>query len=259
MNAASLTGEPGRVIFVGAGPGAADLLTVRAVRALAQAEVVLHDALVEPEVLALAPQAHKIAVGKRAGRASTGQGYINRALVEAAANHRVVVRLKGGDPAVFARLEEETAALAAAGIAYEVVPGVSTAFAAAAELGVSLTQRGVARSLVLTTPRVGDDQPPQAWAAGLAGDATLAIYMAGREIGATARALLAAGRAADTPMVVLENVGRADRRRWVGSLLDAALLAVEVGAGPVLLLAGEALRGVAPESVARALEFADEV
>lgn len=234
-----------RVSFVGAGPGAADLLTVRAVRALAVAEVVLHDALVEPEVLALAPLAVKIPVGKRAGQASTEQAYINRALLEAARCHARVVRLKGGDPAVFARLEEETAVLSAAGIAYEVVPGVSAAFAAAAELGVSLTQRGVARSLVLTTPRVGEGEAAAQWSGGPDAQATLVIYMAGREIGATARAMLAAGRAPDLPLVVMESVGRAGGQRWAGSLLDAALLSVAVGSGPVLLLAGEALRGVA--------------
>lgn len=233
------------VVFVGAGPGDPNLLTVKAVRALAAAEVVLHDALVGEDMLALATGARLIPVGKRAGRVSTEQGFINRALVEAARQHRCVVRLKGGDSAVFARLEEETAALREAGISYEVVPGISAAMAAAAELGISLTRRGLSRSLTLMTPRAGEGLAEPSWAEGPSRDeGTLAIYMAGQKIGATARGLLAAGRAPATPMVVMENVSRPDSRRWTGRLVDAALLPVEVGAGPVLLLVGEALAGL---------------
>src|SRR3982751_2815088 len=141
----------GTVYLVGAGPGAADLLTLRAARLLAEAGIVLHDALVPVEILALAPRATKVAVGKRCGRQSTAQRFINKRLVDAARQHAVVVRLKGGDPMLFGRAQEEIAALEEAGIAYEVVPGITAALAAAADLGTSLTQRGTVRSFAFAT------------------------------------------------------------------------------------------------------------
>jgi len=142
----------GKVYLVGAGPGATDLLTLRAASLLEQADVVLYDALVAPQTLALAAHATKIAVGKRSGRYSTAQKFINKRLVDAARQHAVVVRLKGGDPMLFGRAQEEIDALTAAEIEFEVVPGVTAACAASAELGVSLTRRGVAR----TRKRLGD-------------------------------------------------------------------------------------------------------
>ncbi|HSS27415.1 MAG TPA: SAM-dependent methyltransferase, partial [Usitatibacter sp.] len=117
----------GKVYLVGAGPGAPDLLTVRAARLLERADIVLHDALVHPETLALAARARKIDVGKRYGKVSTEQRFIHRALIEAARTHETVVRLKGGDPMLFGRADEEMRALEAAGIEYEVVPGITAA------------------------------------------------------------------------------------------------------------------------------------
>ena len=146
----------GKVYLVGAGPGAPDLLTLRAARLLASADIVLHDALVHPETLALAHRARFIDVGKRYGKVSTEQRFINRALVEAARTHDVVVRLKGGDPMLFGRAQEELDALADAGIECEVVPGVTAALAAAATLQVSLTRRGVSRNVAFLTARHGD-------------------------------------------------------------------------------------------------------
>src|ERR1017187_6056999 len=145
----------GKVYLVGAGPGAPDLLTLRAARLLESADIVLHDALVHPDTLVLASRARLINVGKRYGKVSTEQRFINRALIEAARTHEVVVRLKGGDPMIFGRAQEELDALAAAGIDFEVVPGVTAALAAAAMLGVSLTRRGIARTVTFLTPRVG--------------------------------------------------------------------------------------------------------
>src|SRR5437868_8814940 len=124
----------GTVYLVGAGPGAPDLLTLRAARLLEAADIVFHDALVHPDTLALAARAIKIAVGKRCGRHSTAQRFINKRLVDAAREHRVVVRLKGGDPMLFGRAQEEIAALEAAAVPYAVVPGVTAALAAAAQL-----------------------------------------------------------------------------------------------------------------------------
>src|SRR3977135_1117899 len=130
-----------KVYLIGAGPGAPDLLTLRAARLLEAADIVLHDALVHPDTLKLAHRARRVDVGKRYGKVSTEQRFINRALIEAAQAHRIVVRLKGGDPTLFARLQEELDAVAAAGIDCEIVPGVTAALAAAATLGVSLTRR----------------------------------------------------------------------------------------------------------------------
>jgi uroporphyrin-III C-methyltransferase len=149
----------GKVYLVGAGPGAPDLLTLRAARILERADIVFHDALVHPDVLALAcASAAVVAVGKRCSQISTDQRFINRNLVEAAQRHEVVVRLKGGDPMLFGRAQEEIDALQASGIEYEVVPGVTAALGASAELGISLTRRGVSRSVVFATPRIGKDQ-----------------------------------------------------------------------------------------------------
>src|SRR6185503_4560703 len=128
----------GKVYLVGAGPGAPDLITLRAARLLEAADVVLFDALVHPDTVALARHARKVNVGKRYGKVSTEQRFINRALIEAARTHATVVRLKGGDPMLFGRAQEEIDALAAAGIECEVVPGVTAALAAAASLRVSL-------------------------------------------------------------------------------------------------------------------------
>ena len=167
----------GKVYLVGAGPGAPDLLTLRAARLLGGADVVLYDALVHPDTLALAARAEKIPVGKRCGRQSSAQRFINKRLVDAARRHAIVVRLKGGDPMLFGRAQEEIAALEKAGVEYEIVPGVTAALAAAADLGVSLTQRGSARSVAFVTPRVGEGEAPSEWARTVAAADTAVIYI----------------------------------------------------------------------------------
>src|SRR5258706_3211309 len=141
----------GKVVFIGAGPGAADLITVRGARRLAQADVVLFDALTDPALRELAPRAKWIHVGKRGFCDSTGQTTINALLVKHAHEAGLVVRLKGGDPSVFGRLEEELEALAEAGIACEVIPGVTAAIAAAADTLRPLTRRGSGRSVSIST------------------------------------------------------------------------------------------------------------
>jgi len=228
---------PGRVWLVGAGPGAADLLTVRGARLLAQAEVVLHDALVTDDILALCPQAVKIPVGKRSGQRSTAQEEINRKLVEAAFAYARVVRLKGGDPMLFGRADEEMRALEAHDIAYEVVPGITAASAAAASAKKPLTRRGIARSVSLFTSSTAPDQPDEVIMPN--GD-TLVQYMGGREATATARRLLALGYAPDTPVVVVENCTRPEER-----VLHLQLSGLEAGlqacSGPVLVMIGPAL------------------
>jgi uroporphyrin-III C-methyltransferase len=230
---------PGTVWFVGAGPGAADLLTVRAIRVLGRADAVLHDALMTAEVLEWAPAAVRIAVGKRCDRPSAEQALIGQALVDAARRHRVVVRLKGGDPSVFGRLDEEIDALDAAGIPWEIVPGISAASAAAAASGHSLTRRGVARTLHVVTPRLARDDPgtgDAAWAAGLDAGGTVALYMAGRIADRCARTLLARGFAADTPVVAVRAASWPDESVERTSLAALAATGLAVDARPVVLM-----------------------
>jgi uroporphyrin-III C-methyltransferase len=196
----------GIVVFVGAGPGAADPITLRGARRLAEADVVLCDALTDPALRALAPRARWIDVGKRGFRASTGQAAISALLVRCAREHRVVVRLKGGDPSVFGRLDEELAALAAAGIACEVVPGVTAALAAAADSRRPLTRRGHGRSVTLATAMTHEGRlapcRPRA-------DSEV-YYMAGRQFGALGRRLQAEGWPADTAVCVASRAGWPD-------------------------------------------------
>ena len=241
----------GKVYLVGAGPGAADLLTLRAARVLADADIVFHDALVHPDVLAVASRAEKIAVGKRCGKHSTAQRFINKRLVDAAAKHRVVVRLKGGDPMLFGRAQEELDALRKAGIEGEVVPGVTAALAAAAELGVSLTRRGVSRNAVFATPRVGDGERANDWAAAVARADTAVIYMGAGEAAAITAALLARGKPSSLPVAVAENASLPGSRRWFTTLGALPGLADEAFRGPVLLLLGEVFANAAGQEAAR--------
>lgn len=240
----------GRVYLVGAGPGAPDLLTLRAARLLAEADIVLHDALVHPDTLALATRAELVPVGKRCGAHSTAQRFINKRLVDAAKKHPVVVRLKGGDPMLFGRAQEEIDALTAEGIAFEVVPGITAALAASAQLGVSLTQRGVARTMTFVTPRIGDEESSSDWATAVLAADTAAIYMGAGQAEAIAQTLIARGRSEDTPVVVVRDASLAGSTTRIGTLRDlAALCAADSAegaegtvAGPAVILLGEALR-----------------
>jgi len=227
----------GKVYLVGAGPGAADLITVRGARLLAQADVVLYDALVTPEMLELCVRAEKVSVGKRSGQRSMAQTLINEQLVDCARRHALVVRLKGGDPMLFGRADEELRALEAAGIEVEVVPGITTAVAAAAATKQPLTKRGLARSVAFFTSSTAPDEPDHP---ALPETDTLVQYMGGREAAATAERLLAEGRRTDLPVVVVENCSRADERILRLTLLDLAR-GLEPGRGPVLVMMGEAL------------------
>ncbi len=232
----------GTVYLVGAGPGAPDLLTLRAARLLERADVVFHDALVSSDTLALARRAAKVAVGKRCGGHSTAQRFINKRLVDAARSHTVVVRLKGGDPMLFGRAQEEILALEAAGIAFEVVPGVSAALAASADLGVSLTRRGVSRSVAFVTPRLGVDQQASDWAKSVLAADTAALYMAGQQARDLAETLLARGKPADTPVVQVEAASLPERRELAVTLAGLARLPEPALGGPTLLLIGEVYR-----------------
>ena len=238
------TKSAGKVYLVGAGPGAVDLLTVRAARLLASADVLFYDALVDPEVIALAAKAQKIAVGKRCGQHSSAQRFINKRLVDAAKAQGAqgfVVRLKGGDPMLFGRAQEEIDALAAAGIAYEVVPGVTAALAASADLGISLTRRGVSRSVVFATPRVGKDENPSDWIAGVLAADTAVLYMAAGEAGEIATQLMSRGKPADLPVAIVRD---ASSPRFESKLTTLAGLAAGIDRDerPVLVCIGEVYR-----------------
>jgi len=234
--------RPGTVYLVGAGPGAPDLLTVRALRVLEAADIVFHDALVHPQTLALAARAEKFAVGKRCGRHSAAQRFINKRLIDAAHKHDVVVRLKGGDPMIFGRSQEEIDALSEAAIPVEVVPGVTSALAAAAQLRVSLTRRGLSRNVAFATPRVGSGERPSDWSAVLENADTAAIYMGAAQSAQVQTALLAAGHGPQTPVVVCESVSLPDFRAVRGTLAALPALVAGTGEGPVLILVGEAMR-----------------
>ena len=227
----------GKVYLVGAGPGAADLITVRGARILSEAEVVLYDALVTPEMLELCPQAEKIPVGKRSGQRSTAQTLINRQLVECARRYRRVVRLKGGDPMIFGRADEELRALEEAGIEVEIVPGITAALAAAASTKQPLTKRGIARSVAFFTSSTAPGHPEQTT---LPDCDTLIQYMGGREAITTAQKLLAQGRSPDLPVIAVENCSRENER-----VMHLRLVELERGLaacqGPVLVMFGHAL------------------
>lgn len=229
----------GKVYLVGAGPGAPDLLTLRAARLLEAADIVLHDALVHPDTLALARRARLIDVGKRYGKISTDQRFIHRALIEAARTHDVVVRLKGGDPMLFGRAQEELEALREAGIECEVVPGVTAALAAAATLQVSLTRRGIARTVAFLTPRVGKGESATEWLPAAIGADSVVLYMAAGASQSIARELIAAGKPAATPVALVESASLAEEARTLSTLGALAAIPLPRAEGPVVMCVGE--------------------
>ncbi|MFZ6844582.1 uroporphyrinogen-III C-methyltransferase [Undibacterium sp. RuTC16W] len=232
----------GKVYLIGAGPGAADLITVRGARILAQAEVVLHDALVTSDMLELCPQAVKISVGKRSGQRSAAQSHINEQILSCAQQYGIVVRLKGGDPMLFGRADEELIAMEQAGIDYDIVPGITTAVAAAASARQPLTKRGIARSVAFFTSSTA---PGENADTRIPDCDTLIQYMGGKEAALTAQRLLTSGYATDLPVVVIENCSRSNERVLRLNLgdLEQGLSACE---GPVLVMIGEAMRARKP-------------
>lgn len=232
----------GKVLLVGAGPGPADLLTLRAARAIGEADAVLYDALVSSEVLDLAPpRCLRIQTGKRAGKTSMPQETINRLMLRLARRGLTVVRLKGGDPAVFGRVGEEKAFLQAHGVAVEIVPGITAASAAAAQFGFPLTHRGEARRLLVSTATVTDGAAlDHGWAAAADPQTTLALYIGRDQIAGVADRLIALGRAPATPAIAIENAGAPHARAIAAPLAELpAALAAAAPEGPVVILVGE--------------------
>ena len=247
----------GFVQLVGAGPGAADLLTVRALRAIEGAEALLYDALISEEVLALAPATClKIQTGKRAGRTSMKQETINRLMLRLARRGLRIVRLKGGDPSVFGRVGEETAFLNAHGVGTEVVPGITAACAAAAQFNFPLTHRNQARRVVFTTARLEAGALQADWSAAADPETTLAIYMGGGAAAELSARLIEAGRAATTPAVAVESAGSPKARLRRGSVGDLARLVEDGEGGPVLLVIGDVAALADAREITEELEVA---
>ena len=235
----------GRVWLVGAGPGAEDLLTLRAQRVMMEADVIVYDALVPQAIVDMGRRdAERLSVGKRKGCHSKSQEEINDLLVQLGREGKRVVRLKSGDPLVYGRAGEEMAAMRAAGVPYEIVPGITSAFAAAADFELPLTLRGVASSLVFTTGHdlTGDVLPD--WASLAISGATIAVYM-GRTVAASvAGRLMEAGLPPETTVAVIENASRRDRRLMHGTLKDLPDLDHrDELSGPVMVIIGEAVAG----------------
>ena len=248
----------GKVYLVGAGPGAADLITVRGSRLLERADIVFHDALVDPAMLDLCPQAIKEPVGKRCGQLSSAQHFINKRLVDAAHKYQIIVRLKGGDPMMFGRADEEIQALKNHHIEVEVVPGITAALAGAAAIQQSLTLRGVSRSVAFVTlaqgtENLGDNngqqqpiQTPQA--------DTLVYYMGRKDAANIAKQLIEnnSNQVSETPVHILEAVSTQNERHWSSTLGELAKGKANDWfdtASPALIMVGEALREKQQENI----------
>jgi uroporphyrin-III C-methyltransferase / precorrin-2 dehydrogenase / sirohydrochlorin ferrochelatase len=237
----------GKMILMGAGPGDPDLLTGKAVKALQQADIVLHDDLVSPGVLELVPaRAERIATGKRGGKASWKQGEITALAISHALAGRTVVRLKGGDPMVFGRADEEISAAHAAGIALEIIPGVTAAFAAAASLQISLTKRDTGRRLQFITAHQGESQPLDALDLQSLVDpnVTSCVYMGVKTLPRLSAMLVDAGLSAQTPVAVVEKASQPQERILRGMIGTIAKAVVDAKLeGPCIILIGNVFSG----------------
>jgi len=245
--------EGGRVLLVGAGPGDPELLTIKAARALARAEVVVHDRLVSAEVVALAPPAaRRIDVGKTPGRHAVPQEAINALLVRQALRGRTVVRLKGGDPLIFGRGGEEAEAVRAAGVPVEIEPGGTAAQAAAAAAGLCLTRRGVATGLRYVTGHRCADGPLDLDWAGLADPATtLVVYMGSANIAEIAARLMSHGVAGEMPVLAIASATLPGERQLVSRVDAVARDAAEAGlVAPVVFIIGRVVAACRPWSSA---------
>lgn len=236
----------GKVYLLGAGPGDPELITLRARRRLAEADLVLYDALVHPDLLEHArPEAERVFVGKRAGRVSERQADINHRMIEAALAGRVVARLKGGDPYLFGRGSEEAEALTAAGIEFEVVPGVPSPMAVTAYAGISLSHRDMASSVAYVTATESErkDESAHDWAKLATATQTLVIFMGVRKLESLMQLLMAHGRAPSCPAAVIQSASLPEQRTVVGTVADIAQRARDAGIGmPALTVVGEVVK-----------------
>jgi uroporphyrin-III C-methyltransferase len=232
--------QPGHVYLTGAGPGDPNLLTLRALRLLQTATTILHDDLVSPEILALAnPAATLTSVGKRCGRPRVTQPQIHALMIAAARAGQSVLRLKSGDPLIFGRAAEELEALHAASIPVEIVPGITSAFAAAAILQTPLTDRDQASRLILATGHHAQATTP-IWTGALPNSAPLALYMPGRNLRALADSLIASGIAPETPVAAIAQATTPHQQTHLATL--ATLSDSDTPPSPLILLIGHAIR-----------------
>jgi uroporphyrin-III C-methyltransferase/precorrin-2 dehydrogenase/sirohydrochlorin ferrochelatase len=237
----------GSVTLVGAGPGDPDLLTVKALRALQDADVVFYDDLVSPDILGRARRdAALVSVGRRIGKPGIGQDAINRLLIEAAQSGKRAVRLKGGDPFIFGRGGEEIAALRAAGVSYSIIPGITAGLGAASQFEVPLTYRQQALRITFLTAHKARDAGNVDWSTLTDTKMTVVVYMGITAAPTIRDGLLAAGRSPDTPVGVFARVTRPDAKAVVGSLRDLPALAEQVETGPAILIIGDVVAHSAP-------------
>lgn len=239
---AGLDAAKGIVSLVGAGPGSEDLLTIRAQRLLQEADVIVHDQLVPDGVIEMGRRdARRIPVGKAKGKHSVSQSEINELLVSLGKQNLRVVRLKSGDPMMFGRAHEELEALRGAGITYQIVPGVTSALAAAADSATPVTLRGVASGVVFATAHGADDGQLNHWAALAKGGVTLGLYMGKSVMARTARALIENGMGAEAPVGVVVNAGRSDRFTGLASIGDLVEGDFSLPDGPAIIFIGESV------------------
>ncbi len=245
---ASMSGQAeGRVTLVGAGPGDPDLLTIKALRALQDADIVFYDELVSPEILDRARRdASRVPVGRRVGRPGIGQDAINRLLIEAAKSGQRAVRLKGGDPFVFGRGGEEVEALREAGVAYSVVPGITAGLGAAAQFEVPLTFRREALRITFLTAHKAKDADAVDWSVLTDEKMTVVVYMGMTAAQSVRAGLLAAGRSPQTPVGVFARVTRPDAQAAVGTLNELPSLVEKIDGGPAVLIIGDVVAHSAP-------------
>jgi len=237
----------GKVYLVGAGPGDPELLTLKALKLLKSADVVLHDDLISPEILSFIPSSTEIQnVGKRFGHKKISQAEINTLLVQNALLGLQVVRLKSGDPLIFSRAGEEMEALRQAGIEFEIVPGVTSAFGAAANAGIPLTHRQVSSAVVLVTGHHASSEEFADWPARIPTDATVVVYMPGYDYHSTAQQLLRAGVLGTTPCAIVSQATLPNEQVHVTTVDE--LHASPRLPSPTLLVVGEAVRMAKPAS-----------
>jgi len=246
--AASASGRPeGRVTLVGAGPGDPDLLTIKALRALQDADIVFYDELVSPEILDRARRdASRVPVGRRVGKPGIGQQAINQLMIQAAKSGQRAVRLKGGDPFMFGRGGEEVAALREAGIAYSVVPGITAGLGAAAQFEVPLTFRHEALRITLLTAHKARDAETVDWSTLTDDKMTVVVYMGMTAAPSVRAGLLSAGRSPQTPVGVFARVTRPDAQAVVGTLDELPDLVQQIDGGPAILIIGDVVAHSAP-------------
>ena len=247
---------PGKVWLVGTGPGDPDLLTLKAVRALGEADVVITDHLVNPAILAHAPGARVVRAGKRGGCKSTPQAFIEKLMIRCAKRGLTVVRLKGGDPFVFGRGGEEMLSLTAAGIGVEVVSGITAGIGATAALGIPVTHRDIARGVTFVTGHTRDGAEPD-WAALVRSKTTLVVYMGVANLPRIATALLEAGMPASMPAAAIQDGTTSRQKKVLSTLAQIQQDVVREGvASPALLVFGEVVTLAQRQDVSRLKEAA---